>query len=82
MTRSEILAGIEAVARTHVGFEGRLQEEQRLVEDLELDSIKVLTLVVEIENRFRIVLEPEVESEVVTVGDLVGVIARSVNDAA
>ena len=81
MTRSEILAEIEAVAREHVGFEGRLREEQRLVEELELDSIKVLTLVVEIETRFRIVLEPEVESEVVTVGDLVGVIARSVDDA-
>jgi acyl carrier protein len=82
MTRSEILAEIEAVACEHVGFDGRLRENQRLVEDLELDSIKVLTLVVEIENRFRIVLEPEVESEVVTVGDLVGVIARSVDDAA
>ena len=81
MTDGEILAAIEDVARRHVGFEGRLDPGQRVIEDLELDSIKALALVVEVENRFQVALEPEVEAEIVTVGDLVAVIRRLVDDA-
>lgn len=80
MTDAEILAAVEEVAREHVGYDGALDPEQRLVEDLELDSIKALTLVVEVENRFRIALDPDVESEIVTVGDLVRMIGRLVDD--
>ncbi len=80
MTDAEILAAVEDVAREHVGFDGTLCTDQRLVEDLELDSIKALTLVVEVENRFRVALEPDVESEIVTVGDLVRIIRRLVDD--
>ncbi len=69
-TAAGLLAEIEAVAREHVGFEGTLARDQRLVEDLRLDSVKALTLVVELENRFRVCLEPEDEAGIVTVGDL------------
>lgn len=74
MTEAEILAAIEEVARTHVGFAGTLQPELRLVEDLELDSLKALTLALEVENRFRICLDPEIEARVETVGELVGAV--------
>ena len=74
MTDREILAAIEEVARTHVGWSGGLEPGLRLVEDLELDSLKALTLAVEIENRFRICLDPETESTLVTVGDLVAAV--------
>lgn len=74
MTPEEILAGIEAVAREHIDFEGDLRPEMRLVEDLELDSLGALTLAVEVENRFRIRLDPEIEAEIETVGDLVRVV--------
>jgi acyl carrier protein len=50
------------------------------VEDLELDSIRALTLAVEVENRFRIRLDPETESRIATIGDLVAAI-RSQLDA-
>jgi len=80
MTDAEILAAVEEVAREHVGYDGVLDPAQRLVEDLELDSIKALTLVVEVENRFRIALDPDVESEIVTVGDLVRIIGRLADD--
>ena len=76
MTPDEVLAGIECVAREHVDFEGDLRPEMRLVEDLELDSLAALTLAVEVENRFRIRLEPEIEAEIETVGDLVAVVRR------
>ena len=70
----EILAAIEEVARIHVEFTGVLRPELRLVEDLELDSLKALTLAVEVENRFRICLDPDVEAEIKTVGDLVSAV--------
>ncbi len=80
MRPDEILAGIENVAREHVDFDGSLRREMRLVEDLELDSLGALTLAVEIENRFRVRLDPEVEAEIETVGDLVDVVGRLLAD--
>ena len=76
MTDAEILAAVADVARTHVGYRGTLRPEQRLVEDLELDSLRALTLAVEVENRFRICLQPENEARISTVGDLVREIER------
>lgn len=72
----EILAAIEEVARIHVDFTGTLRPELRLVEDLELDSLKALTLAVEVENRFRICLDPAVEAEIKTVGDLISAVRQ------
>ena len=43
----------------------------RLVEDLRLDSIRLLTLAVEVENRFRVRLDEVDEAGIETVGDLV-----------
>ncbi len=74
MTDSEILDGVRSVARLHLDWEGELGPETRLVEDLELDSLKALTLAVEVENHFRVRLDPEVESKIATVGDLVAAI--------
>jgi acyl carrier protein len=76
VTRGEILAVVEQLAREHVGLAGSLAPGMRLVEDMELDSLKALTLAVEIENRFRILLTPEIEAEIATVGDLVEAVAR------
>jgi acyl carrier protein len=76
MSRAEILAAIAAVAREHLGVAGELGEEQRLVEDLELDSLRRLILAAEVENRFRVALDPEDDAAIATVGDLVSVVAR------
>jgi acyl carrier protein len=80
MTDAEILAGIEEVARAHLGWGGRLDGGMRLVEDLGLDSLKALTLAVEVENRFEICLDPERDSQLVTVADLVAAV-RNAGDA-
>lgn len=76
MTRGEILAGVAAVARQHVGFDGELDERQRLLEDLGLDSLRLLVLAAEVENRFRVALTPEDDATVRTVGDLVDLVER------
>ena len=71
-----ILAGIADVARLHLGWEGPLTADMRLVEDLRLDSIRLLTLAAEVENRFRIFLDELDEGAIETIGDLVAVVRR------
>lgn len=90
MTRAEILSVIGDVAREHLATpaaqagelerrlasSGALAPELRLVDDLALDSIQLLTLAVEVENRFRICMDPEDEEGIESVGDLADVVAR------
>lgn len=76
MRDEAILEGIGEVARLHLGWEGILTPEMRLVEDLRLDSIRLLTLAAEVENRFRILLDETDEGGIQTVGDLVAVVRR------
>jgi len=69
---AQIIDGIAEVARQHLDWEGELRPEMRLVEDLELDSLKTLTLALEVENHFRVCLDEE--AGIQTVGDLVAII--------
>jgi acyl carrier protein len=80
MNDQQILAGIAEVASVHLGWHDTLEPTTRLVEDLELDSLRGLTLAVEVENRFRICLDPEVESELETVGDLVAAVRAALEE--
>ena len=71
-----ILAGIAEVTRGHLGWEGPVTPEMRLIEDLRLDSIRLLTLAAEVENRFEILLGEEDEAGIETVSDLVRIVER------
>ena len=73
-TDAEIIAGIAEVANAHLDWHGELLPDMKLVEDLELDSLKALTLALEVENRFRVYLDEE--GDLVTIGDLVSAIRR------
>ena len=79
MTDAEILQGIEEIAHLHLHRSGRLAPEMELVEDLELDSLLLLTLAVEVENRFQICLDQQDEASIRTIGDLVGVVRRKLS---
>ncbi len=76
MTDDDILHAISSVARDKLDLEGELKPDMRLVEDLELDSIRLLTLAMEVEDRFEICLDEEDEEAIVTVADLLGVVRR------
>jgi len=76
MSDEAILAGIQEVARLHLAWEGKLAPEMRLIEDLRLDSVRLLTLAAEVENHFRVFLDELDEGAIATVGDLVSVIRR------
>jgi len=76
MRRDSILEGVELVAERHVGWKGELRPEMHLVEDLELDSLRLLMLTVEVENYFRICLDEDDEACIETVGDLIQIIEQ------
>ena len=82
MTAAEVLAAISELGHEHLGVTGALTPNTRLVEDLQLDSIRLLTLAIEIENRFRVRIEPDEEAGVRTVGDLVAIVRGKLADAA
>jgi len=71
VTREEILTGVGVVARGKLGWKGSLRPGMRLVEDLGLDSLRLMTLAMEVENHFRICLDEEDEEGIETIGGLV-----------
>ena len=76
MIDATILEGIAQVVQEHLGWRGPLTLDMRLVEDLRLDSVRLLTLAAEVENRFRVLLDEADELAIETVGDLVAIVRR------
>ncbi len=76
MNEAKIIDGITQVARQHLEWLGPVERQMRLVEDLELDSMRLFTLAAELENHFRIHLYEDDEATLETVGDLVDTIGR------
>ena len=77
-TDDAILAEITGLAHDKLEWQGPVDRTMRLVEDLRLDSIRLLTLAMEVEDRFRICLDEDDESRVLTVGDLVALVHTKV----
>jgi acyl carrier protein len=71
-----ILEGIAEVVRQRLDWKGPLTMDMRLVEDLRLDSVRLLTLAAEVENRFRVLLDEADEAGIQTVADLVALVRR------
>ena len=70
MERHEICVGIVAVLRNKLHVQAPLGEETDILRDLQLDSVQVLTLVVELENHFRLCFEAGDEAGLTTIGDI------------
>ena len=67
----EVLGEIRRVLRDELQLAREPRPEDDLVQDLQLDSVGLLTLVVGLEDRFRIALTEEDAAGVRTVADLV-----------
>lgn len=70
----EALAEIRRVLREELGLSREVRIEDDLVADLQLDSVALLTLVVGLEDRFRIALEEQDAASVRTVRDLAALV--------
>jgi acyl carrier protein len=71
-----VLEGVRTVLRTHLAIAGPVEPTTALREELQLDSLAQLTLIVELENHFRVCFETVDEQEIETVGDVVEVIEK------
>jgi acyl carrier protein len=77
MNRNEILDRLRELLHREIGYRGPVEPESELAADLGLDSLKLLTLVVELENSFKVAIEPaEGEEPPTTVGQVVDLIER------
>jgi len=76
VTDAEIVAVIHEVARAHLGVTTTMELETPLVEALALDSLRMITLVAELENSFKICFETGDEMGLVTLADLVALVRR------
>lgn len=76
MSADPILDEVRTLLRSQLGFEGPVTRESALAGDLALDSMKLLELVVELENAFQVALEPEPGEPIETVGQVVALIER------
>jgi acyl carrier protein len=79
---AEILAAVRQVAERHLEWQGEIREDEPLVEALRLDSVRLLTLVVEVENRFHVCLDDHEAHGIETVRDLVRAIRRELEKRA
>ena len=77
----EVLREIGRVLREELGFPAEPRPGDNLVTDLQLDSVGLLTLVVGLEDRFRVALREEDASAVRTIGDLATLVLRRVEEA-
>jgi len=83
MTEIEILEGVREVIRDELRWNvpmAQVERETSLVRDLQLDSLNQLTLVVELENRFRVRFDAGDEEGLETIGDLVRLIERRLSE--
>lgn len=80
MTEIQILEGIRQVIRDELEVNVSVAPSTNLFRDLQLDSLKQLTLVVELENRFQVRLDGGDEKGVETIQDLVWLIHRRLSE--
>lgn len=76
MKRDEILRGIRHVFKKYLEIDSGIEPETDILHDLQLDSMAMLTLVVELENHFQIELEEGDEQNIRTIDDLLDLIAH------
>jgi len=76
VTDAEIVAVIHDVARTHLKAGATMEMSTPLVEALDLDSLRMITLVAELENRLKVCFAAGDEVGLVTLADLVALVRR------
>jgi acyl carrier protein len=71
----EVLAEIRRLAKSELHLERELRPSDRLIEDLELDSVTLTTLAVALEDHFRVILTDAAPEQLATVGGLAAYVA-------
>jgi len=68
------------ILRTYADDAKTLAPETRIVADLEIDSVDVFDLIMEIEDTYDVTIPMELVTEIHTIGELTGAVERLINE--
>ncbi len=80
-TDEAAMAEIRRIVATEIGTLREVKTTDRLVQELGLDSMTLITLAVALEDHFRILLSDEAAMRIETVGELARCVAERANAA-
>lgn len=78
LSQSEVLAGLAEIVNDETGIAAEaVQLEKSFTDDLDIDSISMMTIVVNAEDKFGVKIPDEEVKNLVTVADAVNFIANA-----
>ena len=78
MTEQEILAGLAEIVNEETGLDAEsVQLDKSFTDDLDIDSLSMMTIVVNAEDKFGVRIPDEEVKNLMTVGDAVNYIAAN-----
>ena len=78
VTQEEIIAGIAEIIEEVTGIEpSEVTPEKSFVDDLDIDSLSMMTIIVNAQEQFNVEIPDEAVTELKTVGDAVTYIASA-----
>ncbi len=80
--REQLLSEVSAVLRGPCGVHFEIAEDSRLGEDLQLDSVGLLALALNLEKRYEVRLPDDPNAPPQTVGDIVDLLERTLKGKA
>jgi acyl carrier protein len=82
-TQEEILVGLAELVAEETGLPAAdVQPEKSFVDDLDIDSLSMMTIVVNAQDKFNVEIPDEAVTELKTVADAVAYITKAQTDAA
>ena len=81
-SQQEILAGLAELVTEETGLPAAdVQPEKSFVDDLDIDSLSMMTIVVNAQDKFNVEIPDEAVTELKTVADAVNYITKALDDA-
>ncbi|CAB4615664.1 MAG: acyl carrier protein [Actinobacteria bacterium] len=78
LSQNEVLAGLAEIVNDETGIAAdAVQLEKSFTDDLDIDSISMMTIVVNAEDKFGVKIPDEEVKNLVTVGDAVNFITHA-----
>lgn len=82
-TQEEILAGLAELVTEETGLPAAdVQPDKSFVDDLDIDSLSMMTIVVNAQDKFNVEIPDEAVTELKTVADAVAYITNAQSDSA
>ena len=82
-TQEEILAGLAELVAEETGLPAAdVQPDKSFVDDLDIDSLSMMTIVVNAQDKFNVEIPDDAVTDLKTVADAVNYITKAQNDSA